>query len=100
MTYSAHCFDIETAEIPERFTRARRRQLELEVLRAEQEKKRRKEALDAAKEQLRVTKDLLRTQRQILSQLEKARNMSFLSYKTASNYRNSKPTHLIISQRF
>ncbi|MBD3260299.1 MAG: hypothetical protein GF334_01255, partial [Candidatus Altiarchaeales archaeon] len=44
-------FDLQTADIPERFTRARRRQLELEILRAEQEEKRRKAALDAAKEQ-------------------------------------------------
>jgi len=65
-------FDLNTADIPERFTRARRRQLELEVLRAEQEEKRRKAALDAAKEQLAVTKDILQAQRQVLSELESA----------------------------
>ena len=65
-------FDLQTADIPERYTRARRRQLETEIMAAEQEERRRKEALDAAKEQLAVTKDILAAQRNILSNIESA----------------------------
>jgi hypothetical protein len=63
-------FDLATEDIPERFTRARRRQLELELLAAQDEKDRRKEALDIAKEQLKVTKDYIRAQETILRALE------------------------------
>lgn len=69
-------FDLATADIPERFTRARRRQLELEILRAEQEQDRRRDALDAAKEQLAVTKEQLKFQREILSLIEKRQEES------------------------
>ena len=65
-------FDLATEDIPERFTRARRRQLELEILRAEQEEKRRKAALDAAKEQLKITKEQLAAQEKVLALLEQA----------------------------
>lgn len=63
-------FDLQTEDIPERFTRGRRRQLELELLAAQDEEKRRKKALDIAKEQLDVTRDYLRAQEQILRTLE------------------------------
>ncbi len=60
-------FTLATSDIPERFTRARRRQIEQEIFRAEQEQRRRKEALDIARIQLKVIKEGLAAQRQILS---------------------------------
>lgn len=63
-------FDLATADIPERFTRARKRQLETEIFRAEKEAERRKEGLEAAKAQLEVTKEQLKLQRDILSLIE------------------------------
>lgn len=63
-------FDLATEDIPERFTRARRRQLEYELLAAQDEEKRRKKALELAKEQLKATKEYLRTQERVLRALE------------------------------
>jgi hypothetical protein len=64
-------FDLATADIPERFTRARRRQLELEVFNAEQEQKRRQETLKIAQAQLKATKEALKVQERILSLVER-----------------------------
>jgi hypothetical protein len=64
-------FDLATEDIPERFTRARRRQLEYELLAAQDEEKRRKRTLELAKEQLKATKDYLRAQERILRALER-----------------------------
>jgi len=63
-------FDLQTEDIPERFTRGRKRQLELELLAAQDEEKRRKKALDLAKKQLEITRRYLRAQEQILRTLE------------------------------
>jgi hypothetical protein len=63
-------FDLATEDIPERFTRARRRQLELEVMAAENEQRRRKEALEIAREQLAATKEQLQAQRQVLQLID------------------------------
>lgn len=64
-------FDLAVQDIPERFTRGRRRQLELEIMSAEAEERRRKEALNLAKEQLKATKEYLQAQKQVLSLLER-----------------------------
>lgn len=63
-------FDLATADVPERYTRARRRQLELEVLKAEEERDARKASLEAAKAQLEATKEYLAAQREVLSIIE------------------------------
>lgn len=62
-------FDLQTADIPERFTRARRRQLQLEILRAEQAARARKEQVALAREQLKLTRDQLRAQEQLFKRL-------------------------------
>lgn len=50
-------FELETAEIPERFTRGRRRQLELAIQQAEEERRARQEATKAAQEQVRAAQE-------------------------------------------
>lgn len=50
-------FELETAEIPERFTRGRRRQLELAIQQAEEERRARQEAVKAAQEQVRAAQE-------------------------------------------
>jgi len=71
-------FEIETAEIPERFTRGRRRELELAIQQAEEERRRRQEAvriaqqqLRAAQEQVRAIKEQISLQRAYMSELER-----------------------------
>jgi hypothetical protein len=76
-------FELETEDIPERFTRARRRQLELELLAAQDEQKRRKDALDIAKAQLKATKEYLRTQEGILRTLERQQKIREKEEKAA-----------------
>lgn len=63
-------FDISTADIPERYTRGRRRELELQVMAAEREERSRRKQLDMAREQLQATKEYLQVQKRILSLLE------------------------------
>lgn len=63
-------FDLITADVPERYTRARRRQLELEVLKAEEERDARQASLEAAKEQLEATKAYLAAQREVLATIK------------------------------
>jgi len=58
-------FDLMTSDIPERFTRGRKRQMELELLAAEQEERRRKEALNLAQQQLQATQEQIAAQREL-----------------------------------
>ena len=63
-------FDIETADIPERFTRARRRQLELEILGRDEVVDKRKEELELIKEAANATKDARAEQEKLLDAVE------------------------------
>lgn len=60
-------FEIETADIPERYTRGRRRELDLRLLRAQQEARLHQEAVTAAREQVRVAQEQLKAAREQLS---------------------------------
>jgi len=60
-------FEIMTAEIPERFTRGRRRELELAIQQAEEERRRRQEAVRLAQEQLRATQEQVRAIKEQIS---------------------------------
>jgi hypothetical protein len=71
-------FELETAEIPERFTRGRRRELELAIEEAKEEQRSRQEAVRIAQEQLKATqeqvsaiKEQISLQRAYLSELER-----------------------------
>lgn len=76
-------FDIQTADIPERYTRGRRRQLELEAMAAEKEERRRREQLKLAQEQLKVTREYLQAQRRILQLLEQQQKAQAAAAKAA-----------------
>lgn len=69
-------FDLRTADIPERYTRGRRRELELQVMAAEKEERSRRKQLELAREQLQATKEYLQVQKRILSLLEQQQKAS------------------------
>ena len=63
-------FEIETAEIPERYKRGRRMELEFKLLMAEEEARLRQEAVNIAREELQQAQDMLRAYMQMISALE------------------------------
>jgi hypothetical protein len=64
-------FELDTADIPERYTRGRRRQLEQELDAAQQEEDRRRRAAEQLQEQIRAQEDANRNTREQL-QLQRA----------------------------
>ena len=64
-------FELETAEIPERYTRGRRRELENRLVLAQEEARIRQESVKAAQAQVREAQNLMRAFMQMISQLER-----------------------------
>jgi len=62
-------FELETAEIPERYKRGRRMELEFKLMAAQKEAQLRQEAVKAAQEQLSQAKEMLNAYKQMLQAL-------------------------------
>jgi len=64
-------FELQTAEIPERYKRGRRRELEYKLMVAQEEARLRQEAVKAAREQVQQAREMLNAYKQMVSWLEK-----------------------------
>jgi hypothetical protein len=63
-------FNLMTEDIPERFTRGKRRQMELDIMTAEKEHAIRQDALALAREQLRAVQEQVAGQRELVKALK------------------------------